>query len=249
MENSEIKDIYRVIENRSKTLIQKGNGWKREVASAKNYICTPDMKQWTFGKSVGLNGIYQADGGTAKWWLYSKGFTNILKFPDGKFKNQVIASFLNWAKQVDCSNIESKYRKDQEKNKRFELLVHKSLLKTPQNQNIIQNENQHALDDGFRKKVIREVDYAIRNRKIIELAKKRHGTKCAVCGFSFGEVYGFHGDGFIEIHHLNPIANGGRKTNVNDLCPVCANCHRMLHRGAALLSIKELKRIIKEANK
>jgi hypothetical protein len=244
MENEEVKDIYREIRNMSKALIHQGDEWRIRIKSAKNYVCVPDMKQWTFGKSTGE--VYHADGGIAKKWLYNKGFINILSFPDGSLKKDVIKSFFDWAEKVKCFDIKTKFEKDQENNKRFELLVHKSLLKKSQNRITIQNENQDAFDDGFRKIIIREVNYTIRNRKVVELAKKEHGTECIVCGFDFGKVYGFHGDGFIEVHHLFPIANGKRETTVKDLRPVCANCHRMLHRGATLLSIKKLQEIIKQ---
>jgi predicted HNH restriction endonuclease len=235
--------IYKTIRNKS--IIQHGNKWKKEISSAKNYICTSDMKEWTFGKSAGLNNTYHADGGAAKRWLYSIGFINVLNFPDENFKNQVIKSFLNWTKQVDCFDIETKFKKDQKLNKRFELLIHQSLLnKKIQNQINIKNKTQQSFDEGFRREIVREV--AVRDKRIIDLAKKKYGTKCTVCTFDFGKIYGSHGNGFIEVHHLYPIAKGKRKTIIEDLRPVCANCHRMLHRGIALLSIEELKEIIRK---
>lgn len=65
---------------------------------------------------------------------------------------------------------------------------------------------------------------------------------CEVCSFDFGKTFGTHGDGFVEIHHTNPIAlsEPGRKTKLSELAAVCSNCHRMLHRGG-LVSIDNLK--------
>ncbi|GFM34182.1 HNH endonuclease [Desulfovibrio subterraneus] len=64
-------------------------------------------------------------------------------------------------------------------------------------------------------------------------AIKYHGLECVVCGFNFEKFYGPLGQGFIEIHHVNPLheKDGEREVDpVKDLVPVCSNCHRMLHR-------------------
>ncbi len=56
---------------------------------------------------------------------------------------------------------------------------------------------------------------------------------CELCGFDFAEKYGKVGQGFIECHHITPLhlITKEAKTTLNDLMLVCANCHRMLHRG------------------
>jgi hypothetical protein len=80
----------------------------------------------------------------------------------------------------------------------------------------------------------------------------RHGTSCAVCGFDFGVVYGGHGAGFIEVHHLIRVSSHDEEhqiDSVKDLCPVCANCHRMLHRSNKPLSVEQLKSIIAKTAK
>lgn len=72
-----------------------------------------------------------------------------------------------------------------------------------------------------------------RNPRLREYAIKMHGTKCIICGFDFGKVYGELGEGYIEIHHLIPLNSIKTEIEVNprtDLIPVCSNCHRMLHR-------------------
>jgi hypothetical protein len=70
--------------------------------------------------------------------------------------------------------------------------------------------------------------------------------RCQVCGFSFVETYGEIGRGFIEAHHKRPVAQltPGSRTYVRDIGLVCANCHRMLHRGDRTLSIEELRAIV-----
>ncbi|MBD8564331.1 HNH endonuclease [Oxalobacteraceae sp. CFBP 8763] len=76
----------------------------------------------------------------------------------------------------------------------------------------------------------------------------RWGAICCVCDFDFGTVYGELGEGFIHVHHLNPIASIGEEYELdpeNDLRPVCPNCHSMLHRRKDTLSIEELKVLLR----
>lgn len=72
---------------------------------------------------------------------------------------------------------------------------------------------------------------------------EHHGYDCAVCGFNFRTAYGEWGDSYIEVHHLRPVSTRGEEyliDPVHDLRPVCANCHRMLHRRRDVLAIEEL---------
>lgn len=72
-----------------------------------------------------------------------------------------------------------------------------------------------------------------------------YGLNCHVCEFNFEKIYGERGAGFIHVHHLRPISEGKYILNpVDDLRPVCPNCHAMIHRYG-LLSIEELKALIK----
>lgn len=75
-----------------------------------------------------------------------------------------------------------------------------------------------------------------------------HGTKCKICDFDFEKVYGRRGKGYIEIHHVNPLSNIGEEVIIDpkkDLIPVCANCHRMIHRRKdSILSVEEMKELL-----
>ena len=79
-------------------------------------------------------------------------------------------------------------------------------------------------------------------------AIRLHGYKCQVCGFDFAETYGDLGRNYIEVHHVNPLAEQNGEHIVNpetDLVCLCANCHRMVHHDRhEVLSIDELKEII-----
>jgi 5-methylcytosine-specific restriction protein A len=63
------------------------------------------------------------------------------------------------------------------------------------------------------------------------------------------EVYGPVADGYIEAHHLMLFASlEGRPTELDpktDFAVVCANCHRMLHRGAPY-TVQELRDMLSQ---
>ncbi|XQW87260.1 HNH endonuclease [Aeromonas veronii] len=72
---------------------------------------------------------------------------------------------------------------------------------------------------------------------------EHYGYTCCVCGFNFEKAYGALGENYIEVHHLKPIAYIGKEyliDPIKDLRPVCANCHRMLHRQQPPLAVEEL---------
>jgi hypothetical protein len=93
------------------------------------------------------------------------------------------------------------------------------------------------------------VNYYERNPKLRNTAIALHGENCMVCGFNFGKRYGERGEGFIEVHHLKPIAARGKATGTSpkkDMIVVCSNCHRMIHRRMNdVWSPTELKRYVK----
>ena len=71
-----------------------------------------------------------------------------------------------------------------------------------------------------------------------------HGCRCAACDLDFGEAYGALGEGFIHVHHIEPLgdAEGERIVDpVRDLVPVCPNCHAMLHRTRPPLEVAQLR--------
>lgn len=95
----------------------------------------------------------------------------------------------------------------------------------------------------FRRHRARERDRRLVERKK-RLALAAHGRlACEVCSFDFGAVYGPWGEDFIECHHVVPLGRspGEVRTRLSDLALVCANCHRILHRGRTPPTIEELR--------
>lgn len=74
-----------------------------------------------------------------------------------------------------------------------------------------------------------------------------HGAVCAVCGFDFSLTYGASASGFIHVHHIRPLASIGVQYEVNpieDLRPVCPNCHVVIHMANPPNSIGEVKAML-----
>lgn len=75
------------------------------------------------------------------------------------------------------------------------------------------------------------------------------GVSCNICGFDFEKVYGAEGKGLIHIHHLKPLSDIRKSYAINpleDLRPVCPNCHAIIHRRSPPFTIDEVKAFIKK---
>jgi len=80
-----------------------------------------------------------------------------------------------------------------------------------------------------------------------------HGHSCKICKFNFEEQYGELGKEFIHVHHIIPIHSIGKSYKidyVNDLVPVCPNCHAMLHKkiNGKYYSVVELTELLESMN-
>ena len=81
----------------------------------------------------------------------------------------------------------------------------------------------------------RKREAKLRRAKLLA-ALKEGSLTCEVpgCGLDFEKRYGPLGFACIEVHHKKPLAartKKGAKTRLQDLAIVCANCHRMIHKG------------------
>lgn len=96
--------------------------------------------------------------------------------------------------------------------------------------NITEEENVSYLE-GKQSRV--EVNRYERNPVYRELCLASNGYSCKICGFDFEKEYGKIGHHFIHVHHIVPVSQyieAHTIDPVNDLIPVCPNCHAMLHR-------------------
>ena len=100
--------------------------------------------------------------------------------------------------------------------------------------------------EGAKKQVV--VNAYERDPKAVRTCKdyylKNNGRlTCQVCGFDFGEFYGPEYDNKIHIHHKKPLNEIGEEYKVDpieDLIPVCPNCHMVLHSNGGI-TIEALK--------
>lgn len=74
-----------------------------------------------------------------------------------------------------------------------------------------------------------------------------HGRTCHCCDLVFAKVYGEIAEGFIEVHHIEPISQAGGPYKLNpatDLVPVCSNCHSVLHMTEPPMLPAELRLLV-----
>ena len=109
-----------------------------------------------------------------------------------------------------------------------------------------QDEEIEELSEGTKKTIT--VNSYERNSRARYLCIQYWKPICSVCYFDFKSIYGEIGQGYIHVHHLVPVSKIGKSYKVDpiqDLRPVCPNCHSMLHSKNPPLSINELQEIIK----
>lgn len=81
----------------------------------------------------------------------------------------------------------------------------------------------------------------------INLCVKAHGMACVVCGFDFARVYGLEEHAIVQVHHIVPLDEIGPDYQfdpVEDLVPVCPNCHLALHSVDPPYTIAQLRRML-----
>ena len=65
--------------------------------------------------------------------------------------------------------------------------------------------------------------------------------------FNFNDEYSELGEDYVQVHHINPICDKDEEYEIdpiNDMLPVCPNCHVMLHKTHPPYTPDELKKIM-----
>lgn len=76
---------------------------------------------------------------------------------------------------------------------------------------------------------------------------EHYGLSCTVCNFNFLKAYGDAARAYIHVHHLTPLASKKEEYIVDpieDLRPVCANCHAVIHLNQPQYTIEEVKTML-----
>ena len=79
---------------------------------------------------------------------------------------------------------------------------------------------------------------AERDGYLRKAALKKYGLVCHVCDWKPKTP------NQIQIHHLDPIAEGERKTTLDDVRPLCGNCHLLAHSVRPPLTLEQMKDIL-----
>ncbi len=111
----------------------------------------------------------------------------------------------------------------------------------------IREEPEKALYEGAISRI--EVNGFERDATARAICIRHYGTICSVCGFDFKDKYGLIGEGYIHVHHLIPISLIRENyviDPIQDLRPICPNCHAMVHRESPPILIDDLREIIRK---
>ncbi len=76
---------------------------------------------------------------------------------------------------------------------------------------------------------------------------QHYGDTCPACGINFGRRYGDFAEGYMEVHCLISLSEIEEKHTVDpveDLRPVCPNCHAVIHLRNPPFSIDEARRLV-----
>ena len=90
---------------------------------------------------------------------------------------------------------------------------------------------ERELTEGERKHT--EFERLHRNPALRQACINKYGYQCQCCGMNFAEMYGDElGARFIEVHHLKMLSTYDESRPADymeNLVPLCANCHAMIH--------------------
>jgi hypothetical protein len=83
-----------------------------------------------------------------------------------------------------------------------------------------------------------ELSKAERDPSLRRKALEHYGLHCQACGLVPKVA------AQIEVHHLDPIAEGVRRTKIEDLRPLCRNCHSLAHSTTPPMPIEQVRKMV-----
>ena len=107
---------------------------------------------------------------------------------------------------------------------------------------------ERVMTEGEKKHV--EYEVAHRSQALRQACIDIYGYQCQCCGMVFSDLYGEElGGEFIEVHHLTMISKYDESKPddyVENLVPLCSNCHSMIHHGPnGPLTLRQLREAYK----
>ena len=91
----------------------------------------------------------------------------------------------------------------------------------------------------------------IHNKTLKELKAeciRYYGAICDICGFDYGYTYGEAYEMEIEVHNIKGILGEEILADthpIEDLIPICHNCHHILHHHQPMLSVEKMRQMVK----
>ena len=101
--------------------------------------------------------------------------------------------------------------------------------------------------EGFKRSIT--ITTHERNPNNRKAAILEHGVKCFGCNREMKEIYGDIAEGYIHIHHCQPLSSfdPSEKPDIKNLVPLCPNCHAVVHLEEPPISVDRLKELISKA--
>ena len=165
---------------------------------------------------------------------FKRGWTHALK-PDRTYTDETLETRITW------QNLGYRFGNElgPKETSEIEEVYNKLSILYRANRGI--HDEQDAKDYREGKLVQITSNYYERNREARRACIAHYGPICQICEMDFEQVYGELGRGYIHVHHKEMISKKGGEGKVdfiNDLIPVCPNCHAMIHLGNKCRSVK-----------
>lgn len=169
----------------------------------------------------------------SKWFLKKRPSTQALGHPVLETYTRGLGSYFGI---YDVSKVRGVHKLDLERAANF---VRQTIEANYSYSRGEMDENAQQLEGRSVRRYVnhRKREVKLRLAKIRQALRQSGGRlTCEVpnCNFDFKERYGDLGAGYAHVHHKEQLSNApkvGRRTSLNDLAIVCANCHAMIHKG------------------
>ena len=125
-----------------------------------------------------------------------------------------------------------------------------AIVTSSSNAEFFQGPDEIPSSKEYREGAIRQVPVNVyeRDPAARQACIDHYGPACFVCGLRFEDRYGTIGVGYIHVHHLTPLSEIGVDYEINpieDLRPVCPNCHAMIHRRRPPFSAEDIRKMLR----
>lgn len=224
------KEVFPIIERIIKQICYKhGSASRDQIASA---LLEDSQGQQIIERNLHTRNraAFDEAGNIVDW--FSAEFTKRLR---------ISRSYIDLFKQDECPSFHPESDRLRWV-KRYSLVCQPEKLENYPNET---EENDNIFIEGALTTIT--VNSYERNGKAREQCLEYYGYSCFICGFDFYQRYGYVGKDYIHVHHLKPLSQI-RKTYVvdpmEDLRPVCANCHAIIHRRNPPFTPEEVKEFI-----